>query len=108
MDFERSFMNNEAIITDRDVWRGTEILERYKRGRSALTSRLLNNEKWWRDRMTKGGTGWLFNAVASKHADAMDNYPSPVILPREESDTEAASALSEVLPALLACSFFEL
>lgn len=100
-------MNNEAIITDRDVWRGTEILERYKRGRSALTSRLLNNEKWWRDRMTKGGTGWLFNAVASKHADAMDNYPSPVILPREESDTEAASALSEVLPVILGNGGFE-
>ena len=100
-------MKNEAPITERDVERGSVILDEYKRGRTALTERIVSNEKWWRDRVTKGGTGWLFNAIASKHADAMDNYPSPVVLPREEGDSDAASALTDVLPVILGTGGFE-
>ncbi len=100
-------MKNDAVITESDVERGAVILDRYKRGRAALTERIVASEKWWRDRMTKGGTGWLFNAIASRHADAMDNYPSPVVLPREEGDAEAASALTDVLPVILGTGGFE-
>ena len=42
-------------------------------------------------------SGWLFNSIANKHADAMDNYPEPVVLPRERSDEESAKVLSSVL-----------
>ena len=100
-------MKNEDVITERDVERGSVILDRYKRGRSALTERIIASERWWRDRATKGGTGWLFNVIASKHADAMDNYPTPVVLPREEGDAEAASALTDVLPVILGTGGFE-
>ncbi len=100
-------MKNEALITERDVERGSLILDRYKRGRTALTERIIASEKWWRDRVTKGGTGWLFGAIASRHADAMDNYPVPVVLPREQGDAEAASALTDVLPVILGTGGFE-
>ena len=54
-----------------------------------------------------GGSAWLFNCVAGKHADAMDSIPTPTVLPREESDGQSASELSEILPALLTRNGFE-
>ena len=37
----------------------------------------------------------------------MDNYPEPVVLPRERSDEESARALSSVLPVVLEYNDFE-
>ena len=46
-------------------------------------------------------SGWLFNSIANKHADAMDNYPEPNVLPRAEDDEKTAKALSKILPTVL-------
>ena len=46
-------------------------------------------------------SGWLFNSIANKHADAMDNYPEPNVLPRAADDEATARALSSVLPVVL-------
>ena len=40
-------------------------------------------------------------------ADAMDNYPEPVVLPRERSDEESAKVLSSVLPVILEQNDYE-
>ena len=37
----------------------------------------------------------------------MDQFPSPVVLPREESDRQTADQLSKILPVLLERSGFE-
>ena len=50
-------MKNEAVITERDVERGAVMLDRYKRGRSALTERIIASERWWRDRATTARRG---------------------------------------------------
>ena len=83
-----------------------QILQRYKAGKAALDKRLVDNELWFRmghwkhyqNPMMEGkpqpSSGWLFNSIANKHADAMDNYPSPNVLPRAEDDEAAAQALS--------------
>lgn len=52
-------------------------------------------------------SAWLFNSIMNKHADAMDNYPEPVVLPREKSDEQSAKVLSSVLPVLLEQNDFE-
>ena len=52
-------------------------------------------------------SAWLFNCIANKHADAMDNYPEPAILPREESDKQEAEALTSILPLILEQNEFE-
>lgn len=52
-------------------------------------------------------SAWLFNALVNKHADAMDNYPEPVVLPRERSDEQSAKVLSQVLPVILECNGYE-
>ena len=90
-----------------------QTLQRYKAGKAALDKRLIDNELWFRmghwknceNKMMEGkpkpSSGWLFNSIANKHADAMDNYPEPVVLPRERSDEESAKVLSSVLPVIL-------
>jgi len=104
-------MNNETknIITEEDVERGMKILERYKSEKSSLERRVVAAEEWWKMRGLSGveSTGWLFNAIANKHADAMDNLPSPVVLPREVSDEAAASELSQIIPLILDGTRFE-
>lgn len=41
------------------------------------------------------------NIVLNKHADAMDNYPEAVCLPRSKDDEETAQLLNSVLPCVL-------
>lgn len=93
------------------VQRGEELLRRYKAGKQQLERRIIENERWYRQRHSGGAarspgdpepaSAWLFNALANKHADAMDNIPTLAVLPREESDAAGAEALSRVLPAIL-------
>jgi hypothetical protein len=52
-------------------------------------------------------SAWLFNCIANKHADAMDNFPSPNILPREEGDKGEAEKLSSIIPVVLEQNDFE-
>lgn len=41
------------------------------------------------------------NCILSKHADAMDCYPEPTVLPREPGDREEAGKLTRILPVIL-------
>jgi hypothetical protein len=51
-------------------------------------------------------SAWLFNCIANKHADAMDNFPAPNILPREEGDKGEAEMLTSIIPVILdQCDF---
>ena len=52
-------------------------------------------------------SAWLFNSLASKHADAMDNYPEIVCLPREANDSAEADSLTDILPVILEQNNFE-
>jgi hypothetical protein len=113
------------------------ILGEYKKGKAALESRLIEDEEWykichWEYIRTKGGaktlvtdplgntaygstatnrpepsSAFLFNAIANKHADVMDNYPEPNVLPRERSDEPDAKILSSILPVILERNNFE-
>ena len=93
-------------------------LQRYKEGKANLEQRIVENEQWYKMRhwecMRKAETnqvepssGWLFNSIANKHADAMDNFPSPNVLPREEGDKAEAEMLSSIIPVILEQNDFE-
>ena len=92
------------------------ILKRYKEGKTRLEQRIIDNEQFWTlrhwEQMEKQGeggnsgdpqpaSGWLVNCILSKHADAMDCYPSPTVLPREPDDRQEAQRLSRILPVIL-------
>jgi hypothetical protein len=52
-------------------------------------------------------SAWLFNSIANKHADAMDNFPRVNCLPREISDKETAEILTEILSVVFERNDFE-
>ena len=99
----------------------TAILQRYKAGKANLERRVVAAENWWRLRngaeekkvsdFDDGGfrsrSGWLHNVIVSKHADGMDAYPEPNILPREPGDEREARMLSAVVPVVLEQNRFE-
>ncbi len=100
-------------IGEEEIRKAGEILQKYKNGKAALDQRIVENELWFRmghwkqheNKMMEGkpkpSSGWLFNSIANKHADAMDNYPEPNVLPRAADDEETAKALSKILPTVL-------
>lgn len=102
-----------------EIRRARETLKKYKDGKSNLEQRIVNNELWYRmrhwDLMDKDVTkydpkpasGWLFNCIMSKHADMMDSYPEPNVLPREEGDKAEAKILSSIIPVILEQNKFE-
>ena len=100
----------------------TQILQKYKAGKSQTERRIVASENWWKLRNTieeqkvtsigkdegfKSVSGWLHNVIVSKHADAMESYPEPNILPREASDRGEAQMLSAIVPCVLEQNKFE-
>ena len=99
------------VIDKKAIEKAAETLKKYKDGKKNLEDRIVE-EQWWKlrhwDVIGKGETGdrpqpasaWLFNGIAAKHADIMDNYPEPNVLPRERGDEESAKILSSILPVI--------
>ena len=91
-------------------------LQKYKEGKANLEKKIVDNEQWYKLRHwecmrgkkqdIEPTSGWLFNCIANKHADAMDNFPAPNILPREEGDKGEAEMLTSIVPVILdQCEF---
>ena len=107
-----------GAITKDKIREATRILGTYKRSKANLEKRIVENEQWWKMRHwdlirrknnsdPEPASAWLFNSIANKHADVMDNYPEPCILPRERSDIAAAKMLSKIIPTVLEYNGFE-
>ena len=106
-----------ARIGVEQIREANNTLQKYKQGKANLEQRIIDNEQWnklrhWecmRDKkqQVQPTSAWLFNSLANKHADAMDNFPSPNILPREEGDKGEAEMLSSIIPVILEQNDFE-
>lgn len=113
--------DKRAMPVDREyVQELTRILQKYKSGKASVERRTVAAENWWRlrnsaeeRRSTEGlkgfqaVSGWLHNVIVSKHADAMEAYPEPSILPREAGDKAEAAMLSKIIPVILEQNDFE-
>lgn len=90
-------------------------LKDYKEGKLSVDQKATENQEWWRLRHwqvegkasnegTKNnqdvGSAWAVNSIINKHADIMDSYPKPNVMPREATDVEEAERLSEILPVV--------
>ena len=113
---EQNLEPQRPRIGTEEVRRAADILRRYHAGKRQLEQRIIDNEQFWKLRhwqqMEKTGqgvnpadpqptSGWLVNCILSKHADAMDCYPEPTVLPREPGDREEAGKLTRILPVIL-------
>ena len=117
---EREVTGGQEVLTPRigaeQVRQAAEVLRKYRLGKQNLDKRIIDNEQFWKlrhwEQMEKGGeggnpqdvrpaSGWLVNCILAKHADAMDSYPEPTVLPREPGDRKEAEVLTRVLPVIL-------
>lgn len=106
-----------ARIGVEQIREANNTLQKYKQGKANLEQRIIDNEQWYKLRhwecmrdkkqQVQPTSAWLFNSLANKHADAMDNFPSPNILPREEGDKAEAEMLSSIIPVILEQNDFE-
>lgn len=99
-------------IDKKAIEKAAETLKKYKDGKRKLEDRIVEEEQWWKlrhwDVIGKGEMGdkaqptsaWMFNSISAKHADIMDNYPEPNVLPRERGDEKSAKILSSILPVI--------
>ena len=94
------------------VARFHRILQKYKTGKANLERRIIENEQWWKLRHNDAAapndavSAWLCNVIMSKHADAMDAYPTCSLLAKEPSDVGQAESLGAILPVVLRqCQF---
>ena len=107
-------------IGEKEIAAAMETLQKYKQGKSNLEKRIIDNEQWFKLRHweqmrqdqgrpgeLKSTSAWLFNSIINRHADAMDSYPKPNVLPREAGDRKEASILSSILPVVLERADFE-
>ena len=119
MDILKTEVPFSPVIGAEEVRAATETLKKYRQGKANLEKRVIENEQWFkmrhwqqfRNKSREGdpepASGWLFNSIINKHADAMDNFPELCVLPREESDQKTAQVLGAVLPAILEQNQFE-
>ena len=92
-----------------ELKRATAILQKYKEGKRRLEEKIVQNEQFWKLRHWESSpepnwvptTEYLWNAITNKHADYMEAYPEPNVLPREPGDKEQAKMLSEIIPVIL-------
>ena len=89
--------------------------EKYAKGKKSLDEKATANQKWWRGRhwseikkdnksledAEKPTSAWLFNSIINKHADMMDNFPKPNVLPRSRDSQFDAEKLGKIIPVVL-------
>ncbi len=109
-------VGTKGKIGNEDVEKAVSLLKKYKEAKTSLEKRIVDNEQWFKmrhwEQLTgsgddKNASAWLFNSIANKHADAMDNFPEVTCLPREASDEAAANVLSQILPVVFERNGFE-
>lgn len=114
-------------IDKKAVQEAIQTLKDYKDGKANLEARIVEEERWWKLRhwdvirsknaaetrqnpeeaRPEPTSAWLFNSIANKHADIMDNYPEPNVLPRERQDEADADTLSSILPVIFERNEYE-
>ena len=115
-------MPTQQAIGPEQLKEFTLTLHKYRAGKARTEQRIVASENWWKLRNSmeekketnmgadggfKSVSGWLHNVIVSKHADAMEAYPEPIILPREPDDRQEARTLASIVPCILEQNEFE-
>ena len=114
--YKKGFMMGEdkekkQAITEDDVREFDAVLREYMQGKKSVDTKATENYEWWKQRHwnyietqnrdKKAASAWLFNSIINKHADIMDSFPKPNILPRAKDDEQDAQILSKIIPVVL-------
>lgn len=112
-----------GVIGKDEIAEAYQILLKYREAKATLEQKLEDNEEFWKmnhwsvmyrnenksedDKRIKPKSAWLFNTIINKHADAMDNFPEPNVLPRTRDDEETAKTLAEIIPVIMEQNNYE-
>lgn len=105
---------SQGTFTEEKVQEVLKTLNDYKAGKASIDAKATENQEWWRLRHWKViqgenegtkqgqevGSSWAVNSILNKHADIMDSFPKPNVLPREADDEEEAKILTKILPVI--------
>lgn len=112
----------QGMVNEDRLIEAEKLLLQYKSGKASVDRRIISAQDWWKLRNwqqienergtkgateAKGATAWLWSCIVAKHAEAMDSYPEPVILPRMKEDKPEAQMLSDIIPIVLKMNGFE-
>lgn len=100
------------------VGQALDDLQEYVSGKYSIDAKATENQQWWRlrhmdiapdaeDKSHRSVSAWAVNSILNKHADIMDSFPKPNVLPREADDEEEAKSLSSILPVTLEQNDYE-
>lgn len=117
----KDFTLETRAFNENDVKRALADLEEYVGAKWFIDQKATENQQWWRQRHwsvinesnagveahTRVGSAWLINSLLNKHADIMDSFPKPNVLPRESNDEEEAKNLTDVIPTILEHNDYE-
>lgn len=91
----------------------TQRLKKYKTGKLNLEKRIVANEDYWKLRQwdyiadndatkdkLKIDTAWLWNTIASKHADMVMGFPEANIRAKRGDDVSEAEKLKSIIPVV--------
>lgn len=104
-------------IDSKAVLKASEILQKYKKGKSMLEKKIIANEQFWKLRQWnymndgttdfKPATAWLWSCIQSRYSDAMDSYPTCNFQPRQRDDKAEAMKLSAIVPIIFEHNRYE-
>lgn len=111
----------EGKFSELDVKKALSDLLVYVSGKQSVDMKATANQEWWRIRHwdiinennegkkagIRVGSAWLVNSLLNKHADIMDSFPKPNILPREADDEVEAKLLTSIVPKILEQNDYE-
>lgn len=121
MDKERNFILDNRPFNQDDVKAALSDLDKYVQGKTSVDQKATENQQWWMLRHWKVlrernegkaanvsvGSAWLVNSILNKHADIMDSFPKPNVLPREADDEQEAEVLTDILPVIMEQNDYE-
>ena len=105
-------------FTQDDVEKALEDLQKYVGGKYSVDAKATDNQEWWRlrhmdiapdaaEKERRSASAWAVNSILNKHADIMDSFPKPNILPREMDDEGEAKILTDIVPIALEQNDYE-
>lgn len=125
MDMQRAYEYQQVqqlmqqapdVIGEEQVKDAMQRLLKYKKSKTNLDQRIVDNEQFFKLRHWEGKqknavnpikpTAWLWNVILSKHSDMMDGYPEPNIRAKAEDDKQEAKMLSSIVPVVYEANGF--
>ena len=105
-------------FTQDDVEQALDDLQKYVEGKYSVDHKATDNQEWWRlrhadispdaeNKNLRSSSAWAVNSILNKHADIMDSFPKPNILPREADDEGEAKMLTDIVPITLEQNDYE-